>query len=260
MSIFQAIILGIIQGVTEFLPVSSSGHLVLMQRIFGLSADAVLFDTALHLGTLFSLFFAMPKECSLLIKKPFSKMWWLLITATLPTVAAALIFGDKIEAAFSGDFLFLGFLLTSLVLFICERISMRTKNASMEVGYKNALIMGLMQALATLPGLSRSGSTAAGGLLSGLKRSTAVDFAMLMSIPAILGSIAYKGIDIIKTGADTSLILPSIVGMLFSAVFGFFSVKIMLNAVKKRRLYPFCVYTGVLGAFLLINKLFLNII
>lgn len=259
MSILQAVILGVIQGLTEFLPVSSSGHLVLMQRIFGINADAVLFDTALHVGTLFSVIFVMRKECNLLIKKPFSKMWWLIIAATLPTVAAALILGEKIEAAFSGDMLFLGFLLTSFVLFISERVSTKGKKHT-EVGFKNAFIMGGMQALATLPGLSRSGSATAGGLLSGLHRKTAVDFAMLMSIPAILGSAVYKSFDLIGTGFDTALILPCAVGTVCSALSGCISVKAMLGAVKKRRMTPFIIYTGALGAFLLADKLFFKLI
>ncbi len=261
MSIFESIILGIVQGLTEFLPVSSSGHLVLIQKIFGVDCNVLFFDTMLHVGTLAAVFVVLWKEIKAILKKPVQKMTGMLIAATIPAIIFVLVFNKYIDDAFEGKYLGYGFLLTTAVLVLGELLCRLTRKHSGEVTYPKSLIMGGMQALAVLPGLSRSGSTIAGGLMTGLSREKAANFAFLMSIPVILGSIVYQGYDIVKEGAfDTSLILPSVIGMIFSAVSGYFAVRFMINLVKKHRLYGFAVYTAALGAFVLLDQFVFKLI
>lgn len=255
MNIFESIILGIIQGLTEFLPVSSSGHLVLMQKIFGVECDVLFFDTMLHVGTLVAVFAVLWKEIAAILKKPLQKMTGMLIAATIPAIVFVLLFNKYIDDAFEGKYLGYGFLLTSIVLILGEALCRVSQRKKIEVTYPKAIVMGGMQALAVLPGLSRSGSTIAGGLLTGLNRDKSANFAFLMSIPVILGSIVYQGYDIVKEGAfDSSIILPSLIGMVFAGISGYFAVRFMLKLVKKHRLYGFAIYTAILGAFVLLDQ------
>lgn len=261
MSIFEAIALGIVQGFTEFLPVSSSGHLVLLQKIFGVQGDVLFFDTMLHVGTLVAVIAVLWQEVAAILRHPVQKLTGLLIVATIPAVVAALLFEDFIEHTFGGGFLGYAFLLTAALLvftelFVARRPQRRyDRRGGRELGYGGALFVGCMQAVAVLPGVSRSGSTLAGSLLTGMNREKAAHFAFLMSIPVILGSVVFQSFDLVTEGiGDTSLIFPTVVGTVFAAVSGFFAVKFMLNLVKKRRLYGFAIYTGVLGALVLIDQ------
>ena len=128
--------------------------------------------------------------------------------------------------------------------------------------YPRALGIGCMQAIAIMPGLSRSGSTVAGALMTGVNREKAANFSFLMSIPIILGSVVYQGYDMVKEGIafDTGMILPSIVGTICAAISGFFAVKFMLNLIKKRRLYGFAIYTAVLGVFVVLDQVVLHLV
>lgn len=256
MSILQAAILGIIQGLTEFLPVSSSGHLVLFQQIFGVECDVLLFDTLLHVGTLFSVVIVLWSEIIKILKRPFQKLTGMLIVATIPAVAATLLFNDFVTESFEGTFLGVGFLATAFVLLLSELISEYGRKKQADMTYPRALGVGCMQALAIMPGLSRSGSTMAGALMTGVSREDAANFSFLMSIPIILGSVVYQGYDIVKEGVgfDQSLLIPSLVGMLCAAVSGFFAVKFMMNLIKKHRLFGFAIYTAILGAVVVFDQ------
>ena len=259
--IIKAIILGIVQGLGEFLPISSSGHLVLIQKIFGVECDVLFFDTMLHVGTFVAVVVVLWSEVKKILKKPIQKMTGMLIVATIPAVILTLLFNDYIDSVFEGAYLGIGFLLTTLVLLLGEVLPQLIKRDSNEVTYPKSIVMGCMQGIAILPGLSRSGSTIAGGLVCGLKRETAANFAFLMSIPTIIGSIVYQGYGIIKEGTfDTSIILPSLVGMVFAAISGYFAVRFMLNLIKKHRLYGFAIYTGALGLFVLLDQLAFHLI
>jgi len=182
MSIISAIILGIVQGLTEFLPVSSSGHLVLMQKIFGITAPAMFFDTMLHLGTLLAVFVVLWKDIWEILKKLIQPLTGFLILATIPTVFFALFFGDRIEHAFeSGQFLGICFLLTSVFLFFSETVSKRANTGiglrkAEDMNWQDAVFIGLMQAVAIAPGISRSGATISGALSRRLNRDFAARF------------------------------------------------------------------------------------
>lgn len=262
MNIFEAIFLGIVQGLTEFLPVSSSGHLVLFQRIFGVECDVMMFDILLHVGTLFAVVIVLWSEIVKILRKPFQKLTGMLIVATVPAVLATLFFEDFITEAFEGALLGVGFLATSFVLLLSEIISKYGKKKNAPLTYPRALGAGCMQALAIMPGLSRSGSTIAGSLMTGVSRENAANFSFLMSIPIILGSLVYEGYGMIKDGIafDQSLIFPSLVGMIFAAVSGFFAVKFMLNLIKKHRLYGFVIYTAILGTAVILDQTLLHLV
>jgi undecaprenyl-diphosphatase len=267
MNIFNAIILGIVQGLTEFLPVSSSGHLVLLQKIFKIQEPSLFFDTMLHLGTLIAVMTVLWKDIFEILKKPIQKLTGFLIIATIPAVIAALLFKDAIEEIFvSGKFLGICFLITAALLVSAELLSRRNKNANptsegqdengAKMTWLHALFIGVMQALAIPPGISRSGATISGSLFCKLDRGFAARFSFLMSIPAILGAVVMQTKELVKHGSaaegahfGTTAI---IVGTITSAVVGFFAVKFMLKIIKEKSLFGFAIYTGVLGVVVLI--------
>lgn len=262
MGVFEAIVLGIVQGLTEFLPVSSSGHLVLFQNIFGITGDNLFFDTMLHVGTLVAVVVVFWRDIVAILRHPIQKITLMLIIATVPAVIAALLFGDFFEGAFSGQYLALGFVLTGALLTAAEVFSgwYQKKRARAEVGTRDAVIMGCMQAVAILPGISRSGSTLAGGLFSGVDRNTLAKFSFLMSIPVILGSVVFQGKDVLEAGLDSVPWGATIVGMLFAGISGYLAVRFMLNIIRKHRLYGFAIYVLALGALVLLDQTVFNVI
>lgn len=262
MTWWQAIILGIVQGLGEFLPISSSGHLVLFQNIFGLTGSHLLFDTLLHAGTLIAVFIALRQDIGPLFKKPFQKTTLLLIIATVPAVIATLAFGDFIETAFGGAYLGWGFLLTAAILLIAGRIKPAEQSEALnDMKYPQSVIMGIMQAVAILPGVSRSGSTICGGLAARANRDAVTRFSFLMSIPAILGSLVYQTKDILdlgRTGGDSGICI--LLGIVFAAVSGYIALRWMLRIVRTGKLWVFSFYVGLLGLLVLMDRFLLHII
>ncbi|MDR1024775.1 MAG: undecaprenyl-diphosphate phosphatase [Treponema sp.] len=268
MSIFQAVILGAVQGITEFLPVSSSGHLVLFQRIFGITEPTLFFDTMVHAGTLAAVFAVLWKDIWGILRRIVQPLTLYLITATLPAVVFALLFKDSIENAFaSGSFLGFAFLVTSALLVIAEVRSKgagkpaRTAGPGREIKWPDALIIGLLQAAAIVPGISRSGATLSGALSRGLDRDFAARFSFLLSIPAILGALVLQIGDLAgaRAGPAPEAVegigaAPLAAGTLAAALVGFFSIRLMLKIVRERSLTGFAVYTGVLGALVLADR------
>lgn len=258
MSIWEAIVLGIVQGLTEFIPVSSSGHLVLLHNVFGFPEPQLFFDTMVHLGTLFAIVVVLWKQIVSLFKPPFKLMLYLII-ATIPAVVYALAFSDFVESTFTGFMLGYAFLITSLLLVAAEFVASRLqKKRELKIG--GAAAMGLLQVVGTLPGVSRSGSTIAGGLMAGLDRKTAAQFSFLMAIPAILGAVFFQGYGLLKQPEFQIDWLPTIVGTVCAAVAGYFAVKFMLALITKKRLYGFAVYTGILGLFVLLDRYVLGLV
>jgi undecaprenyl-diphosphatase len=262
MSIFEAVILGIVQGLTEFLPVSSSGHLVLLQKIFNIQEPSLFFDTMLHAGTLMAVFAVLWKDIWGLIKKPFQKLTGFLIIATIPAVVTALIFKDSIENLFlSAQFLGFCFLITAALLVSSEILSRRAKNnndlkKAQDMNILDAVIIGIMQAIAIPPGISRSGATISGALFRKLDRDFAARFSFLMSIPAILGAVVLHTKDLIENSAAQTNInaVAVIMGTLTSAAVGFFAIKFMLKIIREKSLFGFAVYTGALGIFVIADQ------
>jgi undecaprenyl-diphosphatase len=267
MTIWIAMLLGLIQGLCEFLPVSSSGHLLLMQRMFGIEEGAMFFTVMLHLATLVAVCIVYWKTIWKLVKRPFQKTVGLLLLALVPTVVFALLF-KKIEpfksfyaAAEAGQYLGFCFLITSLLLVISDRVRVpREKQRRIkQMRVTDALIIGGMQGLGVLPGVSRSGSTISGALFAGLNRKAAADFSFLLSIPAIIGGAVLEIPDAVHEGIGGIEITCVIAGMIVAGVTGYFAIKLVLTAIKRKRLWGFAVYTGVLGALVLVDQFITHI-
>ncbi len=269
MEIIQSIILGIVQGLTEFLPVSSSGHLVLVQKIFGIKAPPLLFETLLHIGTLAAVLVVLRQDIFALLKKPIQPLTGFIILGTLPAVAAALLFDDLIENAYStGQFLGFCFLVTSALLVASELLSKRAGSdetgglkTAEKMTWLDAVLIGVMQAVAIVPGISRSGATISGALFRKLDRDFAARFSFLLSIPAILGALVLHVKDLfmppaqaVEEAAVNISAAAIIAGTVTAAIVGFFAVKLMLKIIREKSLYGFAVYTGVLGILVIVDQ------
>jgi len=251
-SIFIAIILGIIQGLTEFLPVSSSGHLVLFQRIFGINVDCILFDVVLHFGTVVAIIVVFRKQILELIKNPFSQKAIYLYLATFITGIIAIIFNDFFEKSFNGNALFAGFFVTAVFLTITEIIS-RKHYQYKSMDYKRAMFVGMFQGIAIMPGISRSGSTITSLIFQGVRRDESAEFSFILSIPIIFLSAVYE---LIKSPQSAVSIPLScyFVGFIFASFSGFLAIKLMLKVIKKARYTGFIVYLLLLSIFLFLNQ------
>lgn len=257
-TIWQSFVLGTVQGLTEFLPVSSSGHLTLLQKILGydIGGGSMMFvNVMLHLGTLLAVVVVFRKDILALFKKPF-KTLLMLIVATIPAGVVGLLFNDKIDSLFGGDnalfLLAVCFSTTALLLLICELVALRTKNPR-SLGWRNAVPMGLMQAVALFPGISRSGSTIVAGTLTRAKSDDVAKFSFLMSIPVILGSVVVelKGVVFDHPESVTAMgwagAVGILVGIVSSAVFGLLAIKVMLKVIGKANYKWFAVYLVILS-------------
>ena len=260
MSILQAAILGLVQGLGEFLPISSSGHLLLGRIFMGFNDNTAAYkmlDILLHVGTLIPVLIVFWKDWWAILKNPFrSKTLLLLFIASLPALAVKVVFDDFLDAADTGWFLGVCFLLTGFLLLMAEFVSDRNRAQKDSPGFLNAILMGAMQGLALLPGVSRSGSTLAGGLFSGLNRRSAAKFSFMMSAPAIVGSLLIEGYGAYKDGLFAALELwPTIVGILVAAVSGYLAVRFMLRLISSVTLNWFALYVALLGVFILVMQL-----
>jgi undecaprenyl-diphosphatase len=259
LSVLEGLILGILQGLTEFLPVSSSGHLVLLQRIFGINEGAMTFDIAVHVATLAAVILVFRKELWEIILKPFGRFPLLILTAMVPTVAIGFALKGMFGSAYeSGATVGFGFILTGLVLLYAERVRNRQKDIS-KTTWTDALSIGTAQAIALFPGVSRSGMTITASLSRGLSRELALKFSFLLSIPAILGAAFLDGIEFVRNPEvyTTSIeLLPLIVGMTAAAVSGYFAIKFMIKILMKGSLKVFSWYVFALGGLVIIDQLF----
>lgn len=244
--IIKYIFIGFIQGLTEFLPISSSGHIVLFGSMFNLD-NLLLISVVAHIGTLFAVIFCYRKRLYNLIRHPFNKTNLNLIIATIPTVILVLLFNTFFESSFSTKTLIWGFLISAVLLFIADF----KKDSMKPITKRSALYMGLAQGLALLPGISRSGSTLVCGLLVGVEKNEALDFSFLMSIPIIIASAVYESFKLFSAQITINW-LGIFVVMITSFIFGILSIKIMLKLVKKNKLYFFSIYLIVLSLIILI--------
>lgn len=266
MNVFQAAVLGVIQGLAEFLPISSSGHLEVAQRLMGLQADSMsmmLLTVLLHVGTLTAVVVVFWEDWMGILKNLFhSNLLGLLILASLPALVVKL--GLKavdvdLDAVFGGGFLGIGFLVTGVFLLLAEMFSHRGRHAAEnQVGVKNALVMGCFQALAMIPGVSRSGSTTLGGTATGLTKRDAIKFSFLMSAPAVVGSLILEGKDAYEQGAFgflTANLVPVVVGVVLAAVIGYLTARAMLKIINKVSFGWFALYVFLIGAAVIVMQL-----
>ena len=254
MSYIEAIILGIIQGLTEFLPVSSSGHLELAKVIFGdnsVPKESLTFTVILHFATALSTIVIFRKDVIEIIKGLFQFkkneefiFSAKIIVSMIPATIIGLMFEEELEAFFNGNVLLVGFMLliTGLLLFLADK----AKNTNKNVSYLNALIIGISQAIAMLPGISRSGATISTSVLLGVDRTKAARFSFLMVVPLILGKVAkdFMGGDISFADENFGVM---VVGFIASFISGLLACNWMISLVRNSKLYYFSVYCFIVG-------------
>ena len=276
MTYFEAVILGLVQGLAEFLPVSSSGHLALLQQFFGIDENKVLlFAVMLHVGTLISGFIVYWKdiwelivELCLTIKdlctgkglrleeRPVRKLGVLIIIATIPTGIIGVLGGDFFDSLYTSIVpIGIGLIITGFLLVMAERMGSSSRGLE-KMNFRNAFFIGLVQGIAICPGISRSGSTLFGSLICNLDRKFAVKFVFLISIPSILGSAVLELPDAIEAGVTAAEAGPVIVGMLVAAVSGLVAIKSMIKIVSDKKLSYFSYYVWVVGAFVVLLGIF----
>jgi undecaprenyl-diphosphatase len=250
----EALLIGAIQGLTEFLPVSSSGHLVILQYFLGIKEQPLTFAVLVHMGTLISVFVAFYKDIAAILRKPFTKLTYLIIVGCIPAGLVGVFLGSYVEMAFESLLAVgLGLIFTGFVLQISERLADRnifTKEIR-ETTYRDVIFIGMLQALAIIPGISRSGSTIAAGLLAGLDREFAARYSFLLSIPVILGAGLIELKDLFEIGVDTAHMVPYAIGVISAAIFGLLAIKVVMNLVKRGRLSYFSYYVWILGLLVL---------
>lgn len=265
MNIIQAIIVGIVQGLTEFLPVSSSAHLVFIQKILGVESSLA-FDVFLHLGTLIAVLWFFRYDIYKMLKSwwlsiqdilqgrfkegfyddPYKRLAWYVILATIPVGIVGVLFEDSVDALFAGALYVPAFFLfvTGTILYLSQRMNSGEINYN-TITKKEALFMGLGQACAILPGLSRSGTTIAAGLTIGLNKEFAAKFSFILSIPAILGAFVFKLKDI-GSAMDANF-LPIFLGFVVSIIAGYLAIKWMLDLIQNKSLDIFAYYCWAMG-------------
>lgn len=245
MTIIEALILGFVQGLTEFLPVSSSGHLILIQRLLNVQGDMLFFNILLHAATLIAVLSVFYKDVIALFRHPMKSQLKYLVLSCLPTILIFLLFRQFFMEAFDGRFLAVGFMVTAVTLIATELLSNKRRMLKTP-DTVSSLVMGAVQGLAVLPGISRSGSTISAGVMLGLDRKSAAKFSFLMSIPIIVGSALMESLDITAASVDIPLV-PAIIGVAAAFISGLLAIKFMLKILEKRRLYGFAVYLVLLA-------------
>ena len=276
MTYFEAVILGLVQGLAEFLPISSSGHLSLLQQWFDIDENKVLlFAVLLHVGTLISVFIIYWKdiwelivELCLTIKdlltgkglrleeRPVRKLGVMIIVATIPTAIIGILFNDLFDKLYTSVLpIGIGLIITGFLLVLAERTGNSNRGID-KMNFRNALFIGTVQGIAICPGISRSGSTLFGSLICNLDRKFAVKFVFLISIPSILGSAIMETPEAIKAGFDMAQLGPVLVGMAVAAVSGLIAIKTMIKIVSDKKLSYFSYYVWALGAAVVIYSFF----
>jgi undecaprenyl-diphosphatase len=274
MNIFQGIIIGIVQGLTEFLPVSSSAHLIFIQNILGVESSLA-FDTFLHLGSLIAVLIYFRADIYKLIlawissigdilqhrfregfySDPYKRLSWYVILATIPVGFVGVFFESHIDALFAGALYVPGFFLfvTGTILYLSQRMASGQIDMS-HMGWFQALFMGLAQACAIMPGLSRSGTTIASGLVIGLDKEFAAKFSFILSIPAIFGAFIVQFKDIgLSMGGDGAAV---IFGFLAAFISGYFAIKWLIDLIQNKSLDIFSYYCWIVGIIVFMVSIF----
>ena len=273
MDIFQSVLIGIVQGLTEFLPVSSSAHLVFIQNILGVESSLA-FDTFLHLGTLIAVLWFFKLDIYKMIKSwllsigdlihgrfrqgfledAYKRLAWYVVFATIPVGVVGVLFEDSVDALFSGALYVPAFFLfvTGTILYLSQRIPGGNINFN-TISLREAFFMGLGQACAILPGLSRSGTTIAAGLTIGLDKEFAAKFSFILSIPAILGAFILQAKDI-GLAIDVNF-LPIVFGFVASIIAGYMAIKWMLSLIQNKSLDIFAYYCWIVGIVVFVGSI-----
>ena len=269
MSWFEAIVMGIFQGVAEFLPISSSGHLALLQYIFKIKEGNVFFTEMLHFGTLLSIFIVYFKDIARIIYEFFgligtilkrkkitrlTKYQWfgmLIIVGSIPTAIIGLSLKDFFESLYTSIVpIGIAFIVTGFLLWFAERSGGEGKDVR-DVKLIDAILIGIFQGIAIIPGISRSGSTIVGGLFRGLKKPVATEYSFLLALPATFGAFLLGMKDVVE-GGEAFVNGPLILGVILSAVTGVFAIKALIKLLNRNKLKYFSYYLWTLGVLTII--------
>lgn len=273
MSIIQAIILGVFQGIAEFLPISSSGHLALIQTLFGIKEGNLFFTEMLHFGTLvsivvvyfddiykmviefFKLIFSFAKGNKVNKLNKHQKLALLIIVGSIPTAIIGILFEDFFESLYTSILpIGIAFLVTGILLWFAEKRAFQNKNIN-GMSFLDSLLIGTFQGIAIIPGISRSGSTIVAGLLRGLNKPLATEYSFLLALPATFGAGLLGIIKVVKSNSDILIDLPLILGILISAVVGILSIKLLVKLLNKNKLHYFSYYLWIIGTITIISQL-----
>lgn len=251
---WQAIILGLVQGLTEFLPVSSSGHLVIAQSLLGLNVEMMSFDIFVHVGTLVAVFVVFHKDIAQLLRHLWSRSTLMIIIACIPVGLMGLLLDDPFSRLFSSLIaVACALIITGVLLLLSDRFNGQGEIKDMTVG--QALVIGLFQGFAITPGLSRSGTSIFGALLCGLKRSEAAKFSFIVSIPVILGAALKEGYELVTEGG-VAVDWTYFLGAAVAAVSGYFAIRVFLRLLEKRSMRYFSYYVWALALIILVSRIF----
>lgn len=255
MSIIQAIVYGIVQGIGEFLPISSTAHLVLVPWLFGWPDPGVVFDVALHLGTAAAVIIFFLKDWIVLIKAGFTKpktqdgrLFWFLVLATIPGALFGVLLDKYMESFRNAALIGVMLIIMGIILFAADKYG-RNRIDIKETGAKRSLIIGIAQVFAIIPGVSRSGITMTAGRMMGMTRESIARFTFLMSAPIILGDGIYHAKDLIHTSIN---LVPFLTAMITAAVVGVLSIKFLLDYLKSKGFGVFAFYRFALGALVIV--------
>ncbi len=271
MNVIDSIILGIIQGLTEFLPVSSSGHLVISQSLLKIDSPGILMEVSLHIGTLIAIcavfwrdillilcesglslakLASKKRPAEILAEHPNANLAVMIIAGTIPTVIIGLLFEDAFERLFSSPVLVGAMLIVTGVILWLTKLVKINKPGNESIGFLRALIIGTVQGMAIMPGISRSGSTIAAASFMGIERSMAARFSFLLSLPAIMGAAVLKFSDVAAN--NVSVIIVAI-GTITATIIGYFALRFLVNIINKGKFYVFSYYCWALGVFTIIR-------
>jgi len=253
MQLWHYLVFGLVQGLTEFLPVSSSGHLVLLEKLLGFSGDFLFFVVLLHLATLLAVLVALRSQVREVLQHPFDKKSRLLLIATIPTVLMVLAGKQWVDIALEGNFLALAFMFTGVLLLATSMLTKRQKPAR-PLHMRSAVLMGIAQGFAVVPGISRSGATICTGILAGEHQTESASFSFLMSIPIIVASMVYElftasGLALL----DAKTISFSLLAFVVAFVTGVLAIRWMLKLVARGKLWLFSIYLFVLAGVALLT-------
>jgi len=267
MTLIQALVLGLLQGATEFLPISSSGHLVLVPWLLGWKASSLTFDTTVHLGTLLAVAVYFWADIVRITKGVFNtlrqrsladadgRLGWLVALGSIPAAVIGYALSDFFERLFGTPALVSVLLLvTGVILFTSERASQKLRDLP-DLTWKDSLLVGLAQAAAIAPGISRSGSTIAAGLALGIKREDSARFSFLLAMPVIFGAGLLQFKDMLSTGIDSTGVTLLAVGFIAAALSGYVCIRFLMAYLRERSLTVFAVYCWLFGAFTLVVAL-----
>lgn len=264
MQVIQAVLLGVVQGISEFLPISSSGHLRVVQELFGITEEfGLAFDTMVHVATLLAVVVYFREDLRHMARAFFSRdpalnrdrrLAWLVIVATVPTGIIGLAGGDFFESA---DLLYVGiaFLFTSAALTTAELLSRKSLHAAERLGWTRAVLIGIAQGVAIMPGISRAGATMAMGLGVGLDREQAARFSFLLSGPIILLAGASQALEVFSGDAVMPTLAASVAGFIAAAVTGYAAIAGLMAFIKRHSFAVFAVYTALMGVSVLVWRL-----